>query len=159
MKKLLALLLAMALLIPAACAEGIDLSALSFDQLVELRQQISKELTTRPEWKEVTVPVGVWKVGEDIPAGHWTITAADRGSPKIEIGKVLESNQKRVDSYLSRLAGFYYDADIRSANHPAYDPNRDIESFDIELSEGMYVVVRYAAVVFSPYAGKPSLGF
>ena len=29
---------------------------------------------SRPEWKEVKVPSGTWKVGEDIPAGTYGVT-------------------------------------------------------------------------------------
>lgn len=76
MKKVISLflcfvLLSCALVLPSAAAENI--SDLTFDQLIELRRKIEKEIVSRPEWKEVTVPAGIYKVGEDIPAGVYSI--------------------------------------------------------------------------------------
>ena len=161
MKKVLSLLLVLCLLLPAlAVAESIDLSALSFDQLIQLREQITRELTSRPEWKEVTVPIGLWKVGEDIPAGHWTITAADRGESNIKIGDILASNGREVDYFNSKFYGsFYYEIELTSPQYSFYDENKDISSFDIVLTDGLYIEINRAAVVFTPYIGKPSLGF
>ena len=34
------------------------------------------EMMKSDKWQEVRVPVGVWEVGKDIPAGHWSITCA-----------------------------------------------------------------------------------
>lgn len=160
MKKLFSLLLILALLVPSmAFAGGIDLSAFSFEELVQLRQQIARELTTRPEWKEVTVPQGIWLVGEDIPAGHWTITAADRGAPILYIGKALEENGREVDSFNSMMLGYYYKIELTSPQNIMFDENKDISSFDIELTDGLYIQIKYASVIFSPFTGKQSLGF
>lgn len=73
MKRFLITLLVVCMIIPVAAAE--DLSSLSYDQLVELRDQISAEIVSRPEWKEVEVPLGQWVVGKDIPAGTYRIYA------------------------------------------------------------------------------------
>ena len=157
MKKFLSLLLVLCLLLPAlAIAEVIDLSALSFDQLIQLRQRISQELTTRPEWKEVTVPQGVWEVGEDIPAGHWTISAVKTANSKIIIGTALDNTGHDIDSWNS---DFFFWKRLKSSSYRYFDPVNDIESIDFELKDGMYVIVEDGPVVFSPFAGKPSLGF
>ena len=55
MKKILALALALILICPAALA-GVDLTALSFDELAALRDQAQLEMMKRKEWQEVTVP-------------------------------------------------------------------------------------------------------
>ena len=78
MKRILALILTMSALaaIPlSAHAEEkkIDLSGLTYNELVELKDQINLAIWECDEWQEVEVPQGIWKVGEDIPAGHWTI--------------------------------------------------------------------------------------
>lgn len=161
MKKVLSLLLVLALLLPAfAVAEGVDLSALSFDQLVQLREQIARELTTRPEWKEVTVPQGVWEVGVDIPAGHWTITVANRGYGRVTIAPLLKDNGLEVDYWKALSQGlFHYQITLTGRQSGIYDPQTSVSSFDIELPDGVYVEVYNASVIFSPYTGKPSLGF
>ena len=157
MKKILSILLVFSILISGfAFAEGIDLSALSFDELIQLREQIAKELTTRPEWKEVTVTQGVWEVGVDIPAGHWSISAANSASSKVIIGTALDSTGRDIDT---RRSDFYFWKRLRSTAYRYFDPVSDIESIDFELKNGMLVIVEDGPVVFTPYIGKPSLGF
>lgn len=136
-----------------------ELSSFNFDELILLRQQIAQELTTRPEWKEVTVPIGIWKVGEDIPAGHWTISASDGNGPWVIVGSALEENGLDVDSWRSTMDGFYYKAELESPTYIFYKEGKSQSSFDIELKEGLFVQVKYASVVFSPFIGKPTLGF
>ena len=71
MKRLSGILIALVLLFTFAIAE--DLSSMSFDDLIALQKKIAAEIMTRPEWKKVEVPVGVWRIGEDIPAGTYCI--------------------------------------------------------------------------------------
>lgn len=73
MKKLFSLILILALL-PVIALADTDLSGYSYAELTDLYKQVQRELMSRPEWKEVTVPQGSWRVGEDIPAGSYTIS-------------------------------------------------------------------------------------
>lgn len=74
MKKILALVVLLAILATtAASAAEIDLAGMTFDELRELQQKVSAEIIKRPEWKEVVVPAGEWIVGEDIPAGSYSV--------------------------------------------------------------------------------------
>lgn len=77
MKKLLILALVLFLVPAAVHAELTDLSAMSFDDLITLRDAVNAEIKSRPEWKQVVVPVGEWIIGVDIPAGYYSISAAD----------------------------------------------------------------------------------
>ncbi len=52
----------------------INMSALSYDELIEIQKAATAEIMSRPEWKEVEVPAGVWIIGQDIPAGFYSIT-------------------------------------------------------------------------------------
>ena len=76
MKKMLAFALCLSMLVPCMCAlsESIDLSDLSIEELAMLRDRCQMEMMKSDKWQEVRVPVGVWEVGKDIPAGHWSIT-------------------------------------------------------------------------------------
>ena len=71
-KQMLSVLLTVLLLLPSVCF-AVDLSGMSFDELIDLRSQLEKEILSRPEWKEVTVPAGRWIVGQDIPEGTYCI--------------------------------------------------------------------------------------
>lgn len=54
-----------------------DLSGLAYDELVALNQAVDREIMTRPEWKSVTVPGGVFYAGIDFPAGRYSVSAAN----------------------------------------------------------------------------------
>ena len=75
MKRIAAFVSAILLLFSYALAD-INLSSMTLEELIALKQQIGLEILSRPEIKSVTVPIGVWKVGEDIPEGHWNISTA-----------------------------------------------------------------------------------
>lgn len=74
MKKLIALILIIALAAPVALAD-IDLSGMTFDELMDLQQQLTAALWASDGWQEVEVPVGYYVVGDDIPAGRWSVTS------------------------------------------------------------------------------------
>lgn len=154
MKKIITALLVLVLilsLVPAAFAD-VDLSGMSYDELVALRDQINLAIWNSQEWQEVTVPYGVWKIGEDIPAGKWTITVCDGGSLFLRVGVKLNAAGTEIDgSYDSWL--------LRSSTRRSFDPASDIESVTIDLHDGEYLTIDEGSVIFTPYAGKPSLGF
>lgn len=82
MKKLAILFLILFIFHGIAVAEN-DLTELSFTELMELRDQVQREIISRPEWKEVTVPPGDYVVGVDVPAGIYTITLSGSYSGNI----------------------------------------------------------------------------
>lgn len=140
------IILIMALILgSAAMAEEIDLSGMSYDELVELKDRINKAMWECEEWQEVTVPQGTWLVGEDIPAGHWTILPCEGYVCLVKVGDVLEENKKDISH--------------KSTNYSLEFIGSGKPSFSIELFEGDYVEVEQGDAVFTPYSGKPSLGF
>lgn len=76
MKKLISIILILCLFPVVSLAD--DLSSMSYEDLITLSRQITAEIMSRPEWKEVDVPSGEWVIGEDIPEGYYSITATDR---------------------------------------------------------------------------------
>ncbi len=158
MKRILALCTAVLLmLLPLAYAEAeIDLSGMSYDELVALKDQINKAMWESEEWQEVTVPQGVYEIGEDIPAGHWTIAAADGQYVSVSWGTKL--NDTKTDVEMVWEDGFYEMESMVSAKSDYYDDG-DRTEVDFDLQNGQYLVVSGGNVVFTPYQGKPSLGF
>ena len=153
MKKLLVCVLALILIGCAALAE-IDLSGLSYEELVELKDKINLAMWESEEWQEVTVPEGVWVVGEDIPAGHWTIrVAAERDYFYVSVFDEADDLGLNPTNHCT----VYEDWDIAS---PGYSSYGDIipEEVDIDMQEGWYFKAG-GAVIFTPYTGKPDLGF
>lgn len=79
MKKIVALLLALMLCLGSFPALAVvDLNEYDQDQLIALRNRINAELLKRGITKKVVVPVGVYIVGEDIPAGSYSIYTASK---------------------------------------------------------------------------------
>ena len=129
-------------LAPVALSDGVDLSSYSWDELIALSSQINTELMSRPEFKEVKVPTGAYKVGVDIPAGKWTITAS-YGMCEVYWGKALDEYGVEIP-YGSRIDDM--------------DDWGNKTSVTWDLKEGTYIVVSRNAVKFTPYV-PISLGF
>ena len=74
MKRFICVLLVLVSLGSFAVADSINLSSMSYADLITLQKNLVKEIMSRPEWKEVKVPAGTWKIGEDIPAGTYGVS-------------------------------------------------------------------------------------
>ena len=158
MKKLLCTLLSLVLLccltLPVY-AEEIDLSVLTWDELLDLKAQITMEQLTRDEWQEVDVPQGVYKVGEDIPAGKWTIKSiGSRRWCNIEIGDKLADNGNELDMWGNNVSYYIYNPE-----HPNFEIGDCTETV-VTLRDGYYVEIdNYGNhALFCTYTGK-NLGF
>ena len=152
MKRIFAALLGIVIVfsfIPV-CFADVDLSGMSFEELVALKDQINLAIWNSDEWQEVEVPQGVWKVGEDIPAGHWTILALPGKLTRIYVGPKTKNCGTDVD-----WKTFAY---VIGEGYP--DPSDGmLPEWSIELSDGDFVKIEKSSAVFTPYAGKPDLGF
>lgn len=149
MKKMICVLLLICLA-SCAAAESVDLSGMSFDELVALKEKVNLALWSSEEWQEVTVPQGLWVGGEDIPVGRWTIRCSQKWS-YIEYGDTLDENGKNIARTKAR--GYFY---IRSED--ADIPEYATETY-IDVYEGMYILIERMPMVFSTFTGKPDLGF
>lgn len=151
MKRLIILFLSLILLAASAAADPVDLSGMSFDELVALRDQLNLAMWNSQEWQEVTIPAGVWKVGEDIPAGHWTIRPLPGDYVSVAYCDKLDqfgmSPAPGWVGWNGCLTG--RDNDITSSER---------HEVSLEMTAGMYFICRHT-VTFTPYAGKPDLGF
>ena len=155
MKKLVSLFLAVVLALPTfALADLPDLSGMSYDELVQLKDKINLAMWNSQEWQEVTVPPGVYEIGVDIPSGHWSVRPALGCGPDYII-------------YASGVTDQGHDIDIFAGDHimeaicdPAsflYSPEYKT-STDIIMEDGHYVRLD-CTMIFTPYSGKPDLGF
>lgn len=151
MKRFIITLLAAALLIAPASAAAPDLSGMSFDDLVALRDQLNLAIWNSAEWQEVTVPAGVWTIGEDIPAGHWTVHPQPGDYVLVTYCDSLDQFGTDVAPGWQGWSGCLTgrDNDITS-NEP--------HEVSLVMEPGMYFINRHT-VTFTPYAGKPDLGF
>ena len=153
MKKLLCILLLVCMTATAA-AESVDLSGLSYADLVVLKDRINLAIWNSQEWQEVEVPQGLWIVGEDIPAGTWTVKCAIDYFSVIRFGDTLEPNSKEI-----KISKYYSRDEVVSPDYKRYEPGKDLTEATITVKDGDYIHIDYAPALFTPYAGKPDLGF
>ena len=138
MKKLLTVLIVLALLGAAALAEQIDLSGMSYEDLLALRQQVDAAIWASDGWQEVEVPAGVYTIGEDIPAGRWSV------SPTGVVAAITLYPDK--SDYTGQTYNILTTAAIMEG-----------ESCNLDASEGNCLEI-VGTVVFRPYVSA-ALGF
>ena len=148
MKRFLCMLIACLMIVPVVFSEGIDLSALSFDELRELQTRISIELTTRPEWKSVPVPPGFYQIGVDIPAGEWCLKCGKSKYGSVHVRYGDEPNESMTDVGSLRFHSFIYQVADES----------NVDFVNITLTEGWYILIEDGTLLFTT-PEKVKLGF
>ncbi len=73
-KRIMILLIVFTAVICSSSLAEVDVKSLSTDELISMRLAIVQELMDRGEMKSANVPAGEYIVGEDIPAGSYSIT-------------------------------------------------------------------------------------
>jgi len=150
MKKLITVILILAMLLPAAALAVTDLSGMSMEELLELQDSVRAEILSRSQWESVTVPVGYYVVGVDIPEGHWTIKCPENYA-LIEYYSDTDESGKNADPFGRMYFGICLGA-----------PGNQLESIynqpetDIELKAGYYVHISEYPLVFEPFTGRQS---
>lgn len=123
---------------------AIDFSAYSYQGLLKLHQDLTREIMGRSEWKEVTVPPGQWEVGLDIPAGNYAVT--------------IHESSCNFTVWGSEYQNYSADGGLL-VNQALYEKGSGFGSDRIgkvTLENGNIVGIIGAPVVFSPVLG---LGF
>ena len=153
MKRFFTLILACAFIFAAlpAAAEEPDLSGLSFDQLVALRERLNLAIWSCQEWQEVTVPAGTWVIGVDIPAGHWTVRPLKNDYVSVTYCDAVDEYGTDPAPGWNGWNGCLTGSDTGiTASEP--------HEISLEMKDGMFFICRHT-VTFTPYTGKPDLGF
>ena len=156
MKKLivpLILSLILSLSVSVSASAQVDLSSMSYDELVELKDQINLAIWNSDDWQQVYVPQGIWEIGKDIPAGHWTISPVDRAFTRIVYGSYVDSSGTDVSGEP------YYSEFATNPSSVIYQKGSDQTSLSLILEDGHFLMITSGDVIFTPYSGKPSLGF
>ena len=158
MKKLLCLLLAL-LLVPAfSLADIPDISGLTFDELVQLREQLNYAIWTSEDFQMVYIPAGLWEIGKDIPAGHWTIEPAYNIYAHVWYGDKINDSHTDVGRGWDMVNGWNGILSSRmNADGTWMDPDRR-HSLDIVMKEGWYFLCN-AEVIFMSHTGQTDFNF
>lgn len=151
MKKIVSILAAAALICSTAMAE-INLAGMSYDELIALQAQVTRQIMLTDKWQEVKVPAGVYQVGVEIPAGKWTIKPVNGQTAMVKVGTKLDESGKDFE-YRAQLS---YEQ-ITSPTD-SYSKYNQIDSVTFDLKDGQYIIIDSSPVIFTPYAG-PSFSF
>ena len=152
MKRFFCILFALVLLPVVSFADIPDISGLSFDELVELKNEIALAMWNCQEWQEVTVPEGTYEIGKDIPAGHWTMRTAGHGYFYIYYFDTLDEFGKKFAPLSKHITQSIASEDFHGFNEEY------CTEYDLDMKEGWYVYLG-GKTIFTPYNGKPDLGF
>ncbi len=132
MKKTVALLLVLLMMTSTASAVSID--TLSLDELMKLRVRIEARIIELSEDWSLRVPMGIYEVGKDIPAGTYSVESESENKADFKLGSSYEdakSNRVFVSEYLSK----------------------NIVIGKIALFDGQFIKVRFNSVVLRKYKG------
>ena len=141
---------------PKTDAAAIDLSNMSLDELIALREQVTMAMWETEEWQEVEVPIGVYQVGVDIPAGNWTVKCHKSfDNAYISWGESLDENGHSI-AWQGRndILNYVYNPDYKY-----YEEGDGPLEYSFEVRDGEYIIIGVGNVVFTPFVGKPDLGF
>lgn len=138
MKKILSWVLISVLLVLPGLAEEIDISGMTADELLTLRESINEELEQRVGSDGSEIWSGEYTVGKDILPGQYVLT----------LTKIVEDVNGEVRVYRDADAYEEYDYDIAELL------SKD-EGYYLDLSEGMILVIEYGSGTLKS-AQKPS---
>lgn len=154
MKKLFALALALLILLSSsALADLPDISGLSLDELLRLRELVDTAIMNSSDYQEISLPAGLWTVGVDFPAGTWLITPLDDQYMALWYGDVL--NESGTDAgYGWDIVNGYNDglSTKKDKNGEWKNPN-DPHFVTITMKDGWYLKIG-GSVVLTPAAPK-----
>jgi len=136
MKRLITIILILAVLLPAAALADLpDISELKPEELLELNRRIQIQLFGEKLAEGIDVPASDYIVGEDIPAGTYRMTVKFPSSGGTLV--VYETSEKRKKTFNSSLGEFWGVVEIGK----------------VELEEGNLVHIHGNTLTFFPYTG------
>lgn len=63
--------------VPVTLSVSIQTADIPYENLLHIRNQLDEEIRARGDWTGIEIPAGRWIVGEDIPAGFYSVTAVN----------------------------------------------------------------------------------
>lgn len=150
MRKVIILIVCV-LFLGSAYASDIDLSNMSYDELVALKDRINLAMWNSQEWQEVSVPVGIWEIGKDIPVNHWLISPVEGDWGQVFYCEKVDFDIKKPDHDGKSHT-------IVIADKLSSFGNQTVNEIDYDMKAGWFFI-NEVPVVFTPYTGKPELGF
>ena len=118
--------------VPVTLSVSIQTADIPYENLLHIRNQLDEEILARGDWTSIEIPAGRWIVGEDIPAGFYSVTAVN--------GKYTSFDLVAPDAYHS---------------HTYYTVEENGVVGKVELKDGMTLEIPRPLL----FAAPKSLGF
>lgn len=128
-KKVLAAMLTAVILMSVPVVADFDLSSMTLDELVDLKNEISKEIQDRIT-EEGNFGGGGYLVGTDIKAGHYVYTPINNGAAYISLFPDKEAFDKSRETQ---------EATEAILSQQVYEVNHDCLSLNLEDGQYLYV--------------------
>lgn len=141
-KLIISIAIIMVLITPisfSSALHDIDLFSLSYYELIALRNSIDALIWGSDEWKEATVPAGVYIVGEDIPSGKWTIRMSDKQTAYGICAFAVYGSPDDFYNSNGCVSNAYIQADA---------------PYTANIIDGQLVNITGESVIFQPYTGS-----
>lgn len=108
MRKFLAILLICLLLVVPAFAETVDLSSMSLEELIQLRDAAQNEISARIGSDPMTIASGKYIVGTDIKAGYYLLVVDSVAVKYVDLSLVwLDESHDDVWEQLRECETYY----------------------------------------------------
>ena len=151
MKKLITVVLILALLLlSASLADLPDVSGLSYDELLALRDLVNDAILASPENDKIELVPGVWAVGVDFPAGTWLVSPLDNQIMHLWYGDKLNDSGTNAGFGWDSVNGYNKTLSTKKAKDGSWkDP--DYPHFvKITMLEGWYIINGGTVVLTHP---------
>lgn len=82
--------------VPVTLSVSIQTADIPYLNLLHIRNQLDEEILARGDWTSIEIPAGKWTVGEDIPAGFYSVTVV---SGKYTSFAIVDTDAYRTHNY------------------------------------------------------------
>lgn len=154
MKKLITIILILALLLPAAALADLpDISGLTLDELIQLREMVDEAILASSEYEQIELAPGFWKVGVSFPAGYWTVTPADGQYMNLWYGDVANESETAPGYGWDSVNGYNNTMSTKKNKDGSWKDQDMPHWADINMKEGWYLK-NAGTVTLTPYIGS-----
>ena len=151
MKKFIVAILSLIMILTCSFSlADVDISGLTYDELVNLVNEAQMLIMKSDKWQEVEVPEGTYLIGTDIPAGKWTISCNEHYYVELEVGYKIKPNGS-VDM-LADMDNYMYSS-LYGQKYSLYNEG-DTSFITWDLKEGQYIRISKGSAYFTPFKGN-----
>lgn len=130
----------LAILLPVfSFADLPDISNLSYDELLLLRDQVNDAIMNSADHQQIELPPGLWAVGIDFPAGTWLVTPLDDQYMNLWYGDKLNDSKTDAGYGWDSINGYNKTMSTKKKKDGSWKDPDYPHSVVIKMSEGWFL--------------------